>query len=252
MVLAYHAISDDQRSLFAGQMDVLIRKTTPIHADVSALPADTGRFSVITFDDGLENIIPNALPELKKRNIPCTLFIVTEKLGCERSWEHMGGEDTSKMMVMSAEQLCSLPSDLVKIGSHTMTHPLLPKVEQSFSAREVSGSREKLERMLNREVKLFSFPYGGFNDSVIEDCRNAKYDRVFTAHPVFAFSQPEEFVTGRVSTAPTDWPIEFRLKLAGAYRWLPWAFQLKRRIRVLLKAGSGKPLGVKAGEKRAA
>jgi peptidoglycan/xylan/chitin deacetylase (PgdA/CDA1 family) len=252
MVLAYHAISDDQRPLFARQMDELIRKTTPIHADVDALPANTGRFSVITFDDGLENIIPNALPELKKRNIPCTLFIVTDKLGCERSWEHMGGEDTSKLMVMSREQLCSLPSDLVKIGSHTMTHPLLPKVEKSFSQQELSGSREKLEKILNCDVRLFSFPYGGFNDSVIEDCRIAKYDRVFTAYPVLAFSQPGEFVTGRVSTAPTDWPIEFRLKLAGSYRWLPWAFQVKRRIRSLLKGGAGKSLAVKTGEKRAA
>jgi len=37
---------------------------------------------------------------------------------------------------------------------------------------------------------------------------------------------------GRVRVDPTDSPIEFRLKLLGAYRWLPLAFSWKRRLLV--------------------
>jgi hypothetical protein len=53
---------------------------------------------------------------------------------------------------------------------------------------------------------------------------------VFTALPQWKISNASEFVTGRVRVDPTDWRLEFRLKLLGAYRWLPMAVEMKRRI----------------------
>ena len=111
-----------------------------------------------------------------------------------------------------------------------MTHPALPALNENDAKRELSESRAKLEKMLDREIRLFSFPYGAFNAKLIEWCREAGYERVFTIAPTLAFLDPREFVTGRMSVEPTDWPLEFRLKLMGAYRWLPVAFSLKRRV----------------------
>ena len=249
VVLAYHSVTDAQRSQFALQMDVLIRNAEPVRADVEVCP-DTGkRFAAVTFDDGFQNIVDNALPELEKRGIPSTLFVVTESLGGKRRWEHRGGDDTRQEPVMSVEQLRELSPELVTIGSHTMTHPLLPSIDRSHLQQELVGSRLKLEQILNREVTLLSFPYGGFNDTVVKGCREAGYARVFTALPVFAFSQPREFITGRVGAAPTDWPIEFRLKLAGAFRWLPFAYALKRQVLLVLRGRGVKPVQLKTGEK---
>jgi peptidoglycan/xylan/chitin deacetylase (PgdA/CDA1 family) len=252
IVLAYHSVSDSQRDQFASQMDELIRYAKPVRADLDTLPADGDRYACVTFDDGFQNIVDNALPELGKRGIHATLFVVTESLGGTRGWEHRGGDDTREEKVMSVDQLQELSPELVTIGSHTMTHPLLPSIEKVQLMQELSGSRLKLEQMLKRDVNLLSFPYGGFNDAVVEGCREAGYERVFTALPVFAFSQPGEFVSGRVGTAPTDWPIEFHLKLAGAFRWLPYAYSLKRNIRSLLKGGTSKRPQIKTGEKRIA
>ena len=252
IVLAYHSVTDEQRPKFASQMDVLIRNAEPVRADIDACPVQGERYAAVTFDDGFQNIVDNALPELKKRGIPSTLFVVTESLGGNRGWEHLGGDDTRQEKVMSVEQLRGLSPDHVTIGSHTMTHPLLPSIDKSRLQQELAGSRMKLMQILNREVNLLSFPYGGFNDTVVEGCREAGYERVFTALPVFAFSQPAEFVTGRVGTAPTDWPIEFRLKLAGAFRWLPCAYSLKRRIVSVLRGRAVKPVQLKTGEKRIA
>jgi len=197
----------------------------------------------VTFDDGLENIIENALPELKRRQIPATLFIVTEALGKNPSWEYFGGDDPSRERAMTENQLRQLPSEYVAIGSHTMTHPVLPAVDDRRLTEELMGSRAKLETMLNREVKLFSFPYGAFDERVVERCREARYERVFTALPILAFTKPQEFVTGRVGATPSDWPIEFRLKLAGAYRWLPYAFALKRRLFSIVRKSEVVPFG---------
>ncbi len=249
VVLAYHSVTDTQRSKFASQMNVLMRNAVPVRADVEVCPDQSKRYAAVTFDDGFQNIVDNALPELEKRRIPSTLFVVTESLGGNRGWEHRGGDDTRQEKVMSVKQLRQFSPELVTIGSHTMTHPLLPLLDRSQLQQELAGSRMKLEQILNREVNLLSFPYGGFNDTVVSSCREAGYARVFTALPVFAFSQPREFVTGRVGVAPTDWPIEFRLKLAGAFRWLPCAYAWKRRILPILRGRAVKPVQLKTGEK---
>jgi peptidoglycan/xylan/chitin deacetylase (PgdA/CDA1 family) len=252
VVLAYHAVSPDERSQFSRQMDVLLRHARPVRADAAALPAGGGWYAAVTFDDGLESIIDNALPVLKEKGIPVTLFIVTDILGRNRDWEHRGGDDTRHERVMSEEQLRKLPSELVAIGSHTMTHPFLPSLECAQLQQELTGSRLKLERMLDRRVTLLSFPYGAFDDRIIEDCREAGYERVFTALPVFGLTTPGEFVTGRVGVAPGEWPIEFRLKLAGAYRWLPYAYSLKRRVLSVVRGQAAQRVEKKVGEKRVA
>jgi peptidoglycan/xylan/chitin deacetylase (PgdA/CDA1 family) len=230
VVLAYHSVPAEQRSLFVEQMEMLLRQAKIVHADIEFLPEQGGHYVAITFDDGYDDIVENALPELSKRGMPSTIFIITEFLGRKRDWEHRGGEDTSEVSLMSLEKLQKLPSDLIRIGSHTMTHAFLPRMEPGKLREELTGSRVKLEKLLNREVKTFALPYGGYNDAVLKSCREAGYERVFTGLPVFAFVEPREFLTGRAVIGLTDWPIEFRLKAAGAYRWLPWAYALKRRV----------------------
>jgi peptidoglycan/xylan/chitin deacetylase (PgdA/CDA1 family) len=230
IVLAYHSVPAAQRVLFIQQMEMLRKQAKIVHADIQALPEQGGHYVAVTFDDGYEDIVENALPELSKRGMPSTIFIITELLGCKRNWEHRGGEDTSEVRLMSPEQLRNLPADLVRIGSHTMTHAFLPRLDAEKMREELSGSRVKLERLLNRDVKTFALPYGAYNETVLQISREAGYERVFTGLPVFAFERPKEFLTGRAVVGLTDWPIEFRLKAAGAYRWLPWAYSLKRRI----------------------
>jgi peptidoglycan/xylan/chitin deacetylase (PgdA/CDA1 family) len=251
MVLAYHAVSEKERSRFSEQMDMLERYAQPVRADIKSLPPGGGRYAAITFDDGLENILENALPELKKRKIPATLFIVTDLLGRTRDWEHYGGDDTRQEKVMTLDQLRQLASDaeFITIGSHTMTHPMLTQIGKKELDEELLGSRKKLEQLLNYEVRLFSFPYGAFNESAIEASREAGYERVFTALPVLAVSTPGESTTGRVGVGPADWPIEFRLKLVGAYRWLPNAYALKRRVMSAFRGSAAKPMALKTGEK---
>ncbi len=250
VVLAYHSVPPEERALFARQLDVLTRVTTPIRADVQAAPEKKGHYSVITFDDGLESVFDNALPELRKRGIPATLFIVPNVLDGHPNWEYFDTPDPSVDKVMSVQQLKEIPTDLVEIGSHSMSHPVLPKINDEHLRQELAGSRETLEKMLNRKIKLFSFPYGAFDDRVVNGCRAAQYDRVFSALPVLAFTKPQEFLTGRVGVNPTDWPIEFRLKLAGAYRWLPYAYDLKRKVRSALSPRPSPGVALKTEEKR--
>ena len=224
VVLYYHSVPAEQRSEFARQLDVLLRHAKPITL-ANRIVLEAGiPYAAVTFDDAFENFVDVALPELTKRKIPSTVFVISDALGKQFGPAH------NPEKVMSLRQVQALPEDLVTIGSHTSSHPLLPSLGSSDARRELEGSRAKLEQILNRGVTLFSFPFGGFNDKLVEYCREAGYQRVFTTLPEFSFEDPNQFVAGRVRVDPTDWPIEFRLKLAGAYRWLPAVFSLKRKI----------------------
>ena len=231
VVLYYHAVATKHRTLFSRQMDVLLRLTTPISANSVAIPQPGERFAVITFDDGLESVVENALPELEVRQIPSAVFIVTQSLGRAPIWMNVSADSVNVPRVMSREQLLNVDKSLVTIGSHSLTHPNLTRVGIAEATRQISDSRTVLRKMLGREVSLFSFPYGAFNEDLIKCCREAGYERVFTSLPILALTNSGEFALGRISVEPTDWALEFRLKLLGAYRWLPGAVALKRRLR---------------------
>jgi peptidoglycan/xylan/chitin deacetylase (PgdA/CDA1 family) len=189
----------------------------------------------VTFDDGLSNVIENALPELENRAIPSTHFIVAGVLGQYPTWPTFAADpDSIAQPIMSADQLVAL-SPLVTIGSHTLTHALLPETKEPNARHELAESRRILESLLGRSVTLLSFPYGAFTADVLKWCADVGYRRVFTTQPVLAFRETDEFMTGRVPASPTDWQFEFRLKVLGAYRWLPYGFALKQHLRCFIQ-----------------
>jgi peptidoglycan/xylan/chitin deacetylase (PgdA/CDA1 family) len=227
VVLYYHSVPPQQRALFAKQLDRIASHARVVRTDVGGSSSLVGRCAAITFDDGFENFLTEALPELEKRSLPATVFVIAD--GINRTFGPEG--DAEKLL--SLEQLRGLPQELITIGSHTVTHPMLTKLDLSQARLEIQDSRSKLEQMLNRDVSEFSFPFGDHNEAMVDFCREVGYRRVYTTLPAFAFERAEEFVVGRVRVDPTDWPLEFGLKLAGSYRWLPLAFTLKRKMQVL-------------------
>jgi peptidoglycan/xylan/chitin deacetylase (PgdA/CDA1 family) len=230
VILYYHAVPYEQRAQFASQMDMLLRCARPVGINVNFPLASGTHHAAVTFDDGLQSVVENALPQLEKRRIPSTLFICPGALGQHPNWWASPLDPERHETVVSSDQLRELPSDLVTIGSHTLTHPILPSLSEAEARRELCASRAELEELLKRRITLLSFPFGALNRDVVQWCREAGYERVFSSLPVIAFRDPGEFVTGRVAADPTDWPLEFYLKLLGAYRWLPYALSFKRWV----------------------
>jgi peptidoglycan/xylan/chitin deacetylase (PgdA/CDA1 family) len=230
VVLYYHAVPVQHKPRFERQMDDLLRFAEPTTAARRSPLGSEKRYAVVTFDDAYQNILVNALPALKTRRIPAAVFVVPDMLGRTPSLSDPSTVSADERKVMSVEDLQSLLSDWVTIGSHSLTHPHLTTLSLKEAAHELTESRRVLEEIVQRPVQLFCFPYGECSEELFRICREAGYERVFTSIPQFAFSEPAEFVTARVRVDPTDWRLEFRLKLLGAYGWLPVAVAIKRRI----------------------
>jgi peptidoglycan/xylan/chitin deacetylase (PgdA/CDA1 family) len=233
-VLYYHAVRPGDREKFARQLDEILRYAKPVRAD-ARLALNRGTHHVaVTFDDGFVSVLENAVPELLARNIPFTMFVPTGYLGKHPGWiEDRARAEYQETVINDAELRALAKVETAAIGSHGMSHSDLRLVDRDTAEAEIQQSKSDLERIVGRRVNLLSFPHGGYTERCLEFAHLAGYERVFTIQPTLGLMHPLEFVTGRISVSPGDWTLEFRLKMLGAYRWLPRAYSLKRRIRSL-------------------
>lgn len=228
VILYYHGILGAERKRFARQMDDLLRFCVPIALNERFKPEAGIHYVAITFDDGFISTFRNAVPELNQRKIPSAIFISAGCLGRRLPWSEIDGKVPDR--IIDYHELKSFKSDLVTIGAHGVTHASLLSLDDIHARKEIAESRHLLEDITAREVRLFSFPAGEYSDREVMYARQEGYDSLFTIEPRLAFELGHEFVVGRVHADPSDWRLEFILKIRGYYSWLYWAYRLKGKI----------------------
>ena len=115
----------------------------------------------ITFDDAYATIFENAWPELKRRNLPFTVFVNTEAI------------KEKPTIYMSWTQLRELSDAGVTIGNHSHTHQhLLGEFGQPDWAaaveQDLTQASAHLRNNLGITPQLFAYPYGEFNTELQE------------------------------------------------------------------------------------
>jgi len=73
---------------------------------------------------------------------------------------------------LSWDELRALDPDIVEIGAHTRTHPILSRCDSARIVEEVAGSKRVIEEQLGRPVSAFCYPNGEWSD-VDERCITA-------------------------------------------------------------------------------
>jgi len=82
--------------------------------------------------------------------------------------------------MMSWEQVVELAREGHEIGSHSVTHPILPRCSRSEVNREVTISKSVLEEKVCQPVDSFCYPNGDFDDQSIAAVEAAGYARAVT------------------------------------------------------------------------
>src|SRR6266566_6244238 len=109
---------------------------------------------VVTFDDGTADFDDCAVPVLVRYGIPVVLYIATSYIENQLSFPHDG-------VPLSWTALRDLTTTgLVTPGSHTHTHALLDRADDSFVADELDNSIGLLEDRLGVAARHFAYPKG--------------------------------------------------------------------------------------------
>lgn len=222
VVLLYHGV----RPADAGRFEAQLRRAGQVGRfvpldEVVAEPDGTCRVAV-TFDDALESFQSVALPVMERLHVPSAVFVPTAVVGGVPSW---WGAPTEH--VLDARAIAALPAS-VSVGSHSRTHPHLTTVADDRLDAEVRGSADDLAGVMGTPVRHFAYPFGDHSARVVAAVTHAGYERSWTVDPA-PVSASDGAVHGRVTVEPWEWPIELRLKLAGAYRWTAWIMRRRRR-----------------------
>jgi peptidoglycan/xylan/chitin deacetylase (PgdA/CDA1 family) len=114
----------------------------------------------ITFDDGYSENCEFAIPELVRRQMPVTYFVVSQSIAGGIPFAH-----DQRQHVPLAPNTLSQVRDMhragIEIGAHTRTHKDIGRISSPEElAEELLGSIRELESWGLGPIRYFSFPYG--------------------------------------------------------------------------------------------
>jgi len=232
IIVMYHSGHSDQKDdlikhvEFAKKVGILVfpEIKNPLHPG--------GRHIAITFDDGFENFYQNGFPILQEHDIRSTVFVPTDFIGSRQGWIKDKSNRNFNEILMSTNQLAGLPPEIVKIGSHGKSHSPFAKLDKEDIRIELEGSKQILERILGREIKLLSLPHGSFTPDIEELSLRAGYERILFCVPISGSTNFADLFAGRIEITLNDWPIEYKLKYLGAYQWERYIFKLNNILRL--------------------
>lgn len=90
------------------------------------------------------------------------------------------GGDGSERAVLSISEAKKMANHIIEFGSHTCNHVLLDRMDQKTMREEVVASKMALEEKTGREIKVFAYPNGNYNEEVIKEVKRAGYEAAFT------------------------------------------------------------------------
>lgn len=134
---------------------------------------------IITFDDGYLDNYTYAYPILKKYGMTATIFVVAGTVGGINEFDYSAGRQPLNKMA-GWPQLKEMAAGGMTIGSHTVRHPRLTRVDAEEAWHEIAGSRRLLEARLKMPVEFFCYPYGNYSGSIAEMVRKSGYRAAVT------------------------------------------------------------------------
>ena len=220
-VLMYHSIDDNWRQTklsvspesFEKQMSFLHRKrykVLSLDEVIDIYEKKQGplfKTVSITFDDGYLNNYTVAYPVLRRYGFPATIFVEIDKIGKED--------------YVNWEQLKQMAAEGITIGSHTLTHPDLRKLDDQDLLKELKESKRILEEGLGQSVDFLCYPGGSFDERVRQAAIKAEYKVACATNPGKNYRDNDPYAVKRVRISRTsDNLMVFGIESSGFYTFI--------------------------------
>ena len=173
----------------------------------------------ITFDDGYLDNLENALPILEKYQAKATIYVVVDRH--DRDWStykkahHNSGELAQEPKLNDAQVKQLVASGLIEIGSHTMTHANLNKLDDAACLEELTQSKQQLEALIEQPVTSFAYPFGIYSARDVMVAKQVGYTNAVTTVEGIDHTAPDFMQLKRIKISGKDslFAVKLRLKL---------------------------------------
>jgi len=158
-------------AVFRAQLDALSAAGySTITADQYLAHLSTGarlppRPVLLSFDDSQPSQISEGLPQLARRSMSATFFVMTVVLG-KPGW-------------MTRDDLRRLDAAGMNVAAHTWDHHRTDRYTPADYPVQFDQPRALLEKVLAKPVRHFAYPYGAWNSRGFAPLRAAGYATAF-------------------------------------------------------------------------
>ena len=193
--------------------------------------------ALITFDDGYEGIYTHAYPILKEYASTAIIFVTTGYIGKNNNWDTSPGP---RFKHLDWAHIREMADNGIWFGSHGTNHTFLTRQSDSAARHEIEASKKALEDALGRPIRFFSYPYGDYDDRIINLVREVGYEAAFSLRPELLRTRcvdgrilavDHEYALPRIAIYLVDHMWAFKAKI-GCVRGglLPYMQKLKNRL----------------------
>ena len=173
---------------------------------------------LITIDDAFAETLTIAARTLIDFDMRATTFVAAGLMGQEVELRSPTGEleSGSAGRIADRDQLASWAEHGMDIGSHSMTHADLTRLEPEQILDEAGRSKELMEESLGVSIEDFCYPYTHHNSICRKLIARCGYRAAFAGEP----PARNLFAIPRMMVYPQDSLSRFRRKSSGYYYWL--------------------------------
>ena len=188
---------------------------------------------LITFDDGYEGIYTYAYPILKKYGYNALIFLTTGYIDKYNNWDASPGP---RFKHLNWSQIREMADNGIWFGSHGVNHTFLTRQSYNIAKYEIEASKKMLEDGLGQPVPFFSYPYGNYDNRIINLVQEAGYEAAFSLKPELlkagcAHSRTLAYTLPRIAVYFVDNMWAFKAKIGCSYSGLlPYKQKVKNRL----------------------
>ncbi|MFN2595262.1 MAG: polysaccharide deacetylase family protein [Actinomycetota bacterium] len=166
------------------------------------------KIATVTFDDGWADTL-DTVALLRDWDVVATFFV------CPGLWGSQHPDVAGPAgALLTREQATELASTGIDLGSHSMSHPDLTKLDDDRLAYELATSKAQIEDLSGRECPTLAYPFGLYDDRVSAAAQAAGYRLAFAWLP----GPWKSFAAPRLPGPPRHGSSRLALKMMGLRR----------------------------------
>ena len=151
-----------------------------------------GKLKAVTFsyDDGVEQ--DWKLIEIFEKYHMRATFNINSGLYAPEGTVYPEGQIHRRMTKKQADE--TYTREWMEVAVHGATHPWLDHMPENMVTYDLLKDREALEKQFGRIVRGMAYPYGTYNDNVVESMRSVGIVYSRTVHSTHDFNIPEDWM----------------------------------------------------------
>lgn len=151
-----------------------------------------GKLKALTFsyDDGVEQDV-KLIEIFKKYNLRATFNLNSGQYASEGT-VYPEGQIHRRMSESQVSKLYA--QDGIEVAVHGSTHPWLDHMPMNMVTKDLIADREKLEAQFGTIVRGMAYPFGTYNDDVVDCMRSVGIVYSRTVHSSHDFNMPQDWM----------------------------------------------------------